>query len=260
MTYGESDIIDTIEQLARTDVAALTQEQLDGVDQFHVGGPEAVTRLLPGLRLDPGARVLDVGSGLGGPARQVARATGSEVVGVDITAAYVEAARELTAGAGLTGQVRFLHTPLADLPLRDFDAAYTMHVQMNVPDKHAFYADIARRLRPGARLAVYEVCRAGDGPLPLPLPWSLDGSDSFLATGDELRRTIQDAGFDAVEWVDDSAWATQWFADLGRRLSTTPTSLALPTLLTDGPTRMLNFAIAVTNATLTVHRGTFTTA
>ncbi|MBY8877359.1 SAM-dependent methyltransferase [Actinacidiphila acidipaludis] len=260
MTYGESDIIDTIERLARTDVAALTQEQLDGVDQFHVGGPEAVARLLPGLRLGPGARVLDVGSGLGGPARQVARATGCEVVGVDITAAYVEAARRLTAGAGLTEQVRFLHTPVAGLPLRGFDAAYTMHVQMNVQDKHTFYADIARRLRPGARLAVYEVCRNGDVHPPLPLPWSLDGGDSFLATGDELCRTIQDAGLAVVEWVDDSAWAAQWFADLGRRLSATPAPLALPALLADGPARMLNFAIAVTDGTLTVQRGTFTAA
>ncbi|SEO86038.1 Methyltransferase domain-containing protein [Actinacidiphila rubida] len=258
MTYDESGIIDAIERLARTDVAALTQDQLDGVDQFHAGGPEAVDRLVPALRLGPGTTLLDVGSGFGGPARQIARATGCDVVGVDITAAYVEAARELTAHAGLDARVRFHHTRLSGLPLTGFDAAVTLHVQMNVADKRAFYADIAARLRPGARLAVHEVCRAGDARPPLPLPWSLDGSDSFLATPDELRRDIAAAGFDLVEWTDDTSWAADWFSALGRRLSAAPAPLTLPALLADGPTRMLNYAIALTDGTLTLHRGTFT--
>lgn len=258
MTYDESGIIDTIEHLARADVTSLTQDQLDGVDQFHAGGPEAVERLLPGLRLGPGRTLLDVGSGFGGPARQIARATGCDVVGVDITAAYVEAARELTAHAGLDGQVRFHHTPVADLPTTGFDAAVTMHVQMNVADKRAFYADIAAHLRPGARLAVYEVCRGGDGEPPLPLPWSLDGTDSFLATPGELRGAIESAGFDLVEWTDDTPWATEWFEALGRRLAAAPAPLTLPALLADGPTRTLNYAIALTATTLTLHHGLFT--
>jgi SAM-dependent methyltransferase len=257
MTYGESDIIGAIEQLAGEEGAALTQDQLDGIDQFHAGGPAAVDRLLPGLRLGRGTTALDVGSGLGGPARQVARTTGCTVVGVDITGPYVEAAVELTARAGLAEQVRFVHSPVAGLTEGDFDAAFTMHVQMNVKDKQDFYADIAARLRPGGRLAVFEVCRTGDAVPPLPLPWSLDGGDSFLATGDELRATIEAAGFDLVEWVDESAWATQWFAEFGRRLSAGPAPLSLPALLTDGPTRMLHYAIAVTDGTLAVHRGTF---
>ncbi|NUP36385.1 MAG: class I SAM-dependent methyltransferase [Streptomyces sp.] len=260
MTYDESHLIATIERLAGAEVAALTQEQLDGVDQFHVGGPEAVARLLPGLRLAPGTTALDVGSGLGGPARQVARATGCDVVGVDVSAPYVEAAAALTAGTDAAGRVRFLHTTLAGLSQGGFDAAFTMHVQMSVPDKRGFFADIAARLRPGARLAVFEACRAPSGAEPpLPLPWSLDGTDSFLVTGDELCRTIQDAGFGLVEWADESAWSARWFADLGRRLSPDPAPLALPTLLTDGPARMLNYAIAVADGTLTVHRGLFTT-
>jgi SAM-dependent methyltransferase len=258
MTYTESDIVPTVERLAGQDVAALTQEQLDGIDQFHAGGPQAVDRLLPGLRLGRGMTALDVGSGLGGPARQIARTTGCDVVGVDITASYVAAAVELTRGAGLADRVSFLHTPLTGLPRADFDAALTMHVQMNVRDKRAFYADIAARLRPGGRLAVFEVCRTGSTPPPLPLPWSLDGTDSFLPTAGELRRSIQAAGFDLVEWSDDTAWTTAWFADLGRRLATAPPPVSLPALLTDGPTRMLNYAIALTSGTLTVHRGTFT--
>lgn len=259
MTYTESDIVRTVEQLAGQDVAKLGREELDGIDQFHAGGPQAVDRLIPGLRLGPGMTALDVGSGFGGPARQIARSTGCDVVGVDITAAYVAAAAELTAAAGLADRVRFVHTPVADLGQDGFDAALTMHVQMNVADKRAFYTDIAAHLRPGARLAVFEVCQGRRSTPPqLPLPWSLDGSDSFLTTGDGLCRTIEAAGFDLVEWSDDTAWVGEWFTALGKRLATAPPAVALPALLADGPTRMLNYAIALSEGAVTVHRGTFT--
>ena len=166
MTYTETDLAATIEQLAGDELAALTQPQLDGIDQFHGGGAEAVDRLLPSLGITPAMTVLDVGSGLGGPARQVARSTGCTVVGVDITQSYVDAARALTDAAGLSGQVDFICADIARVERRDFDAAYTMHVQMNVADKLAFFTGIAGRLRPGARLATFEVCRSGpDNPV-----------------------------------------------------------------------------------------------
>ena len=92
MTYTETDLVASIEHLAgEADLAALTQQQWDGIDQFHAGGSQAVDRILPSLGLATGMTVLDVGSGFGGPARQVARSTGCTVVGVDITPAYVDA-------------------------------------------------------------------------------------------------------------------------------------------------------------------------
>src|SRR6266704_5318608 len=94
VTYTETDLVATIERLAGADLAALTQPQRDQFDQFHSGGSEAVDRLLPSLLLAPGMVVLDVGSGLGGPARQIARGSGCTVVGVDITSAYVDTALE----------------------------------------------------------------------------------------------------------------------------------------------------------------------
>lgn len=257
-TYAETDLVASIGRLAGQDLAALTQEQRDQFDQFHAGGPEAVERLLPGLHLAPGMTVLDVGSGFGGPARQVARATGCAVVGVDITPAYVEAAVELTNIAGLSDQVGFHRTDIAAFGQADFDAAYTMHVQMSVADKGTFFTEIARRLRPGGRLAVFEVCRSGGAEPSLPLPWSLDGSDSFLAMADQLCATIEASGFELVEWVDETAWVNQWFDDLGRRIAAGAGAQAsLPALLDDGPTRMLNFAIALATGVLTIHRGSF---
>ena len=260
MTYTETDLVATMERLAGADLAALTQQQRDWLDQFHAGGPEAVDRLLVGLHLAAGMTVLDVGSGLGGPARQVARGTGAAVVGVDITPAYVDAALELTRAAGLAEQVSFFCGDLAALDQAGFDAAYTMHVQMNVADKKAFFAGIAHRLRPGAHFATFEVCLGGEAQPAPPLPWSLDGSDSFLATSDELCGTIRTSGFALVEWVDETAWVRQWFEDLGNRLAAgeAQARATLPALLADGPTRMLNYAVAVATGTVTIRRGLFT--
>ena len=257
MTYRETNLVAAIERLSGNALGTLAQPQRDHLDQFHAGGPEAVERLLPGLGLTPAMTVLDVGSGLGGPARQVARSAGCRVVGVDITAAYVEAATALTDDAGLAGRVRFECADLAAFDARGFDAAYTMHVQMNVADKMRFFGEIARRLRPGARFAVFEVCRNGAAEQVLPMPWSLDGSDSFLVSADELRATIESCGFELLEWVDESAWVRQWFEQTPARVAAVPTHAMLPALLQDGPLRMMNFAAAVFGDVVTVHRGCF---
>ena len=258
MTYTETHLVPRIEQLAAEEIAALTQPQLDGIDQFHAGGAEAVSRILPTLELSPAMTALDVGSGLGGPARQVARTTGCAVVGVDITRSYVDTATALTRVAALGTQVEFLHTDVSNLQRRDFDAAYTIHVQMNIADKKAFFTEVANRLRPGARLAVFEVCRSGQQDANLPLPWSIDGSDSFLVKPEDLRGSIEKSGFETVEWVDDTGWIMDWFQDLGTRLARAGTPATLPALLDNGQTRMMNFAGALGAGLLSVHRGAFT--
>jgi sarcosine/dimethylglycine N-methyltransferase len=257
VTYTETDLVTAIEDLSADALGALTQPQLDVLDQYHAGGAEAVDRLLPTLGLAPGQTVLDVGSGLGGPARQVARATGCAVVGVDITSSYVDTARALTAAAGLSARAEFVHGAVADLGRTDFDAAYVMHVQMNVADKQAFFSEIAGRLRPGGRLATFEVCRRGDDEPAYPAPWSLDGTDSFLATPADLLASIEGSGFEAVEWADETAWVLRWFDGLGERSAAAGTAATLPALLDDGFTRMLNFAAALYDGILSVHRGAF---
>jgi sarcosine/dimethylglycine N-methyltransferase len=262
-TYAETDLVATIERLAGREIGALTQSQLDGIDQFHVGGPDAIDLLLPSLGLGPRMTALDVGSGLGGPARQVARATGCTVVGVDLTASYVEAATALTRAAGQEGSVTFHRADLTDpedasaLEQGEFDAAYTMHVQTNVSDKRAFFGAIAARLSPGGRLATFEICRTGAADPEFPVPWSIDGTDSFLPTSAELLATIEESGFATVEWVDETPWTLEWFQGLGPRLAASNTPATLPALLTDGPTRMMNFAAALSNGVLSVHRGAF---
>ncbi|SEC57810.1 Methyltransferase domain-containing protein [Streptomyces sp. 3213] len=259
MTYGETAVRQTVDRLLRDhrDLDAAADGALDSLDQFHIGGAGAVELLIPTLALTPGDVVLDVGSGFGGPARQIARRTGNHVVGIDITPSYVDAARDLTARAGLGDLVQFRAGDIAGFqPDPPFDAAITMHVQMNVRDKTTWFRHIAERLAPGARLALWEVCQPHQADLPWPMPWSLDGTDSFVVSADTLLGSVKDAGFTEVEWTNESTWVQGWitrtFAD------GLPAGPALPMLLDDGYTRVINYATALADGSLEVWRGCFT--
>ncbi|MDT3445445.1 MULTISPECIES: cyclopropane-fatty-acyl-phospholipid synthase family protein [unclassified Pseudofrankia] len=261
MTYGETTVDQTIERLLteHPDLDASADGALDNLDQFHIGGADAVDLLISGLALAEGDRVLDIGSGLGGPARQIAHRTGNHVLGVDITPAYVDAARDLTAKAGLADLVRFQVGDIATFePDPPFQAAITMHVQMNVQDKTSWFAHIARRLAPGARLAVWEVCqpRQRQADPPWPMPWSLDGTDSFLVTADSLHASIERAGFTTTEWTNQTAWAQAWVTKTFS--NGLPTGPALPMLLDDGYSRVINYTAALDDGSLEVWRGSFT--
>jgi SAM-dependent methyltransferase len=259
MTYQETAVDETVDRLLgdQPDLDPTADGSLDNLDQFHIGGAEAVDQLIATLALAQGDVVLDVGSGLGGPARQTARRTGNRVIGVDITPAYVEAARGLTARIGLSDLVAFEVADIADFQHESlFQAAITMHVQMNIQDKAVWFEHIARHLAPGARLAVWEVCQPGRQELSWPMPWSLDGTDSFVVDAESLLAAIQKAGFTALEWTQQSAWARDW-------ISTTfanglPSGPALPVLLDDGYTRVINFAAAIGDGSVEIWRGSFT--
>jgi ubiquinone/menaquinone biosynthesis C-methylase UbiE len=259
MTYEEATVGQTIDRLLgeHPDLDPSADGALDALDQFHIGGPRATDLLIGSLALTKGSRVLDVGSGFGGPARQIARRTGSHVTGIDITPAYVEAARDLTARAGLRDLVEFRVADIAAFePDQPFQAAITMHVQMNIQDKAAWFAHAARCLAPGARLAIWEVCQSRQDDLTWPMPWSLDGTDSFVATADALRASVEQGGFTATEWTNETAWVQAWitrtFAD------GLPAGPALPMLLDDGYTRVINFATALGDGSLEIWRGAFT--
>jgi SAM-dependent methyltransferase len=261
MTYDEIDVANHISQVLEEHplVDPTVPASLDDLDQFHIGAADAVDQLIASLHLAPGDVVLDVGSGFGGPARQIARRTGNAVVGTDITGSYVAAARQLTRRAALEHLVSFQRTDIANFqPAQRFPAAITMHVQMNVADKSAWWEQIGLRLAPGGRLAIWEVCRTGDGEPAWPMPWSLDGTDSHLADAPTLLSTIVAAGFEVDSWSNETPWVKQWlvrnFAD------GLPTGPGLASVLDNGPTRLLNFAAALNDDVVAVWRGSFTKA
>jgi SAM-dependent methyltransferase len=177
---------------AGVDTVRLTRADLHAVDEFHMGWHAATEALGRALRLAPGTAVLDVGAGLGGPARHFAEAHGCDVTGLDLTPDFVAAATGLTRRTGLADRVRFVEGSALAMPFADgrFDAASLIHVGMNIADKSRLFAEIRRVLRPGGRLAIYDLMRTGPGEITMPMPWaSTDGGELRRIAGDLCRGT-----------------------------------------------------------------------
>lgn len=183
----------------------ISADALFPFDQLH-GRQLAATREHVGrLKLDTAKTVLDVGSGIGGPARYMAFTFGCRVTGIDVTEAFVSAARDLTARCGLADRVKFeignaLAMPFADA---EFDAAACQYVAMNIADKAGLLREIHRVVKPGGQL-VWSSVVAGAGEPRYPLPWARDPSVSFLVAPDALRALFEAAGWRILEWRDEA--------------------------------------------------------
>jgi SAM-dependent methyltransferase len=193
------------------DQVELSVDEIGALDQFHVGGVKATQELAQMLAPSLHMRVLDVGSGLGGPARYLAQKFGCHVTGIDITEAYCRLASVLSERLGLHGQVEFRHGNAVQLPFSDnsFDAVWTQHASMNISDKRKFYREIARVLKRGGRFAMYDVALLGEGPILFPVPWAREVGESHLATAAQMQTTILQSGFSRVDWNEITETALQ---------------------------------------------------
>jgi sarcosine/dimethylglycine N-methyltransferase len=204
----------------------LAPQQLAGLDQFHTRGLAATTELakLAGITRD--MSVLDVGSGVGGPARFLAATYGCRITGVDLSEPFVEAARYLTQRTGQSGQVSFETASALELPFDDarFDVVLLQHVAMNIADRARLYRELRRVLKSGGRFATFDVVSL-DGEPHYPVPWARAQATSFLLTAAATREAIEPAGFRALAWQDGTEVAKAWFAQL--RASGPPLALNL---------------------------------
>ncbi len=203
------------------DVARLKAADLAPVDEFHIGGLEASQALADQLTVEPGQRLLDVGSGIGGPARFFAERFGCRVTGIDLTPDFVVAATGLTARVGLAERVTFHQASALAMPFADgsFDHATLLHVGMNIADKSALMAEVGRVLRPGGSFAVYEVMRLKPGELTFPVPWASAPDASFLAGMEGYRQALSSAGFEIVAERERLAFAIDFFERLRAKLA-----------------------------------------
>ena len=216
--YTSGDLLARLEERLREDghdPAHSTAEALAPYDHFHGRGLEATEDMANLLRIAETDRLLDVGSGLGGPARYMAERFGCRVDGIDLTAEFCAVARHLTAMLGLTDRVSFEQGDALAMPFGDavFDGAYSMNVSMNIADKRALYREIHRVLQPGAWLGLSEVVQGPGGESDYPTPWARTAASSFLATADETRENLAASGF-AIESLRDTteasfAWAAR---------------------------------------------------
>jgi hypothetical protein len=168
-------------------------------DSFHPGGAALTSRLIEALEVGPGATIVDVASGPGTSALQAAREAGCDVVGVDLSEENMRAARAAAEAADLAASVRFVRGDAEELPFpnESFDGALCECSFCTFPDKATAAAELARVLRPGARLALSDVTAE-----PTALPASLRTLDAWIACLADARplpetaALLEEAGFE----------------------------------------------------------------
>jgi SAM-dependent methyltransferase len=237
--YGDDDLTERLLGAlvaAGLDLDALTPADLRPIDQFHIGGQPSVQELSRLAQIGSETNVLDVGGGLGGPARTLANDVGCHVTVLDLTESFVRAGAELTARSGLSDLVTHVHGDALALPFPDgtFDLAWLQHASMNIPDKRALFTELRRVLRPGGTLALHEVTAGRVQPVHFPVPWARDSSISFLTSPDELRDLLGELGFREIAWNDVTEPSEAWFrATMERAASGPPNALGLRLLIGD---------------------------
>jgi sarcosine/dimethylglycine N-methyltransferase len=159
--------------------------------------------------------VLEVGSGVGGPARFLAETHGCRVMGVDLSESFVDASRCLTERTEQSGRVSFETASALELRFNDgcFDVVLLQHVAMNIDDRVRLYREFRRVLKAVSRFATFDVVSNG-GDLHYPLRWARTSTTSLLTTVTATRDSIDLASFRILTSQDDTKSAQAWFAQL----------------------------------------------
>jgi ubiquinone/menaquinone biosynthesis C-methylase UbiE len=198
----------------------ITRQLLAPADEFHIRGREVTTELAEHSGLKEGMQLLDVGCGIGGPARFLAGEYNCHATGIDLTAEYIRTAILLSQLTKQEHQTTFitadaLHMPFAD---QTFDMAWTQHVQMNIADKENLYKEIYRVVKPGGRFIYYDILSTKGETIHFPVPWAGNPSLSFLITKEELRSHLTSAGFEIVETTDQTKAGIEFLEKLKARI------------------------------------------
>jgi SAM-dependent methyltransferase len=237
----EEKILEAIGR-AGLDASKVSVMDLATVDEFHVGGLEATKAFTEFMGLKPGMHVLDVGCGIGGPARHFAAEHGVRVTGIDLTQEFVRTAESLTRLVHLNSAASFELGSALAMPFEgeSFDGAYMFHVGMNIADKNALFQDVARVLKPGARFSIYDIMRIGDQPISYPVPWAVSGKTSFVVHIEGYRAALAATGFEVVHERGRRGFGIDFFErNIARTAQGGPAVLGLQLLMGDKAPEMM---------------------
>jgi ubiquinone/menaquinone biosynthesis C-methylase UbiE len=224
------------------DPDALDPEALGPAEEFHSLGRPATIALADAAGISGTDSVVDVGSGLGGPARLLARRYGCRVVGVDLTQELCEVAADLTRRVGLTDRVEIRQGDALAMPFADesFDVAWTQHVSMNIEDKRGLFGEMRRVTRRGGRLAFFDILAGPEQPIHFPVPWAESAATSFLASIDTTREVLAQSGWTIRVWTDVTEEAAKFYDQLASAPPSAPSPLGLHLLIPNMPAKGAN--------------------
>jgi len=195
----------------------LEVKDLSVIDQLHTGGHLATIGVLKKACLEPGAKVLDAGCGIGGSSRILAQEFKFNVTGIDIVEEFIATAQFLTELTGknhdFNNLIEFKQGSILEIPFPDgeYDAVLSQHTLMNIQEKDVVFKEFSRVLKPGGLLFLHEVVQKSDIPIDLPVPWAASHDISFLNAWDTLLANLNKNGFELVHYSDEFAQARKWW-------------------------------------------------
>ena len=198
------------------DLDWVSSEDLNAVDEFHIGGITGTRFVSDKLDLSNASKVLDIGCGLGGPARFIAETYKSSVTGIDLTPSYIETGVALNELVGLTDKVSLLTASALDIPFCDnyFDAAYMIHVGMNVADKRQLMSEAFRVTKSNGFFVIYDVMKLEDVDIEYPLPWADKKTESAVESFSNYESELVNAGFHIFEKEIKTKFAITFFQNM----------------------------------------------
>ena len=168
-------------------------------------GPENVRRIVDGLDLRD-KQVLDIGSGIGGPALILAGEMGARVTGLDLESPLVARAKAYAEAAGLSNRIEFRQVTPGPLPIDDgtIDVVYSSGVFTQVEDKLGMFKEVFRVLKPGGVFTCYDWMK-GDEPYSEDMHYwfKMEGLTYAMETLEAHGRILEEAGFAEVELEGD---------------------------------------------------------
>lgn len=256
--YIENRIMDALREAGLSTDQVLTPLELAALDHFHTGGYNSSLYLQKLAKIQSSDRVLDIGAGLAGAARMLAASPGCQVDCIELSDDYCVGAGLLNRLTGLQDLVKVLKGSATDMPFNDnsYDVAWMQNVGMNIEDKQKLYAETSRVLRPGGRFVFQEMTIGNSDPLDFPLPWATDPSENFLLTADKMKSMLEEAGFTAEYFEDDSS--SQLNQTKNSSTTATPqVELSLSTYVDDLSLKAKNAQRILAEGRIRFYRGVF---
>jgi ubiquinone/menaquinone biosynthesis C-methylase UbiE len=179
-------------------------EELFSIDQYHARGIAATFDLAKRMPIKKNQSILDIGCGLGGPARYYAKEFQCIITGIDITPSFIEIGNEFNKITSMSNKVKLKigDGEILDFKNEIFDGAYSLHVTMNISDRKKFFSEAFRVLKKGSFFAFTEHGLGAEGNPIFPLPWADTEEMSYLMPLEQTILLLKEIGFSNIEIIE----------------------------------------------------------